>query len=79
MGGLLWLIILQESRPMRDSCEQSVTLPTLARTTGMWLACSKSIGHAPSCFDAAHDRAGSVRGLPEDFALNPEYMEGFGR
>ncbi|MGA2735866.1 MAG: hypothetical protein ABSG65_00265 [Bryobacteraceae bacterium] len=34
---------------------------------------------APSCYDLARDLAGSVRGLPEDLAVNPEYMKGFGR
>jgi predicted DNA-binding protein len=31
-----------------------------------------------SCYDLARDLAGTVRGLPEDLAENPEYMEGFG-
>jgi hypothetical protein len=31
-----------------------------------------------SCYDLAHDLAGAVKGLPEDLADNPEYMEGFG-
>jgi hypothetical protein len=34
---------------------------------------------APSCYDVARDLAGSVHGLPEDLAVNPDYMEGFGR
>ena len=32
-----------------------------------------------SCYDLAHDLAGTVKGLPEDLADNPKYMEGFGR
>jgi hypothetical protein len=32
-----------------------------------------------SCFDLARDLAGILKGLPEDLAENPEYMEGFGR
>jgi hypothetical protein len=32
-----------------------------------------------SCYDAARDLAGSVRGLPEDLAVNPVYMKDFGR
>ena len=32
-----------------------------------------------SCFDLARDLAGSVKGLPEDLAENPKYMEGFGQ
>jgi len=34
---------------------------------------------AVSCYDLAHDLAGTVRGLPGDLADNPKYMEGFGR
>lgn len=31
-----------------------------------------------SCYDLARDLAGTVKGLPEDLADNPKYMEGFG-
>lgn len=31
-----------------------------------------------SCYDLAHDLAGAVKGLPEDLAVNPKYMDGFG-
>jgi len=33
---------------------------------------------AVSCYDLAHDLAGTVKGLPKDLADNPKYMEGFG-
>ncbi len=32
-----------------------------------------------SCYDLARDIAGSVKGLPEDLADNPDYLEDFGR
>ena len=32
-----------------------------------------------SCFDLAGDLAGAIKGLPDDIALNPKYMEDFGR
>jgi len=32
-----------------------------------------------SCYDLARDLAGTLRGLPEDLADNPRYMEDFGR
>ena len=32
-----------------------------------------------SCYDLAQDLAGSVKGLPEDLAANPKYMDGFGQ
>ena len=31
-----------------------------------------------SCYDLARDLAGTLKGLPEDLADNPKYMEGFG-
>jgi len=35
---------------------------------------------ATSCYDLAHDLAGSVRKkLPKDLATNPKYMKSFGR
>ena len=35
-------------------------------------------GRTPSCYDLASDLAGVIKGLPEDLATNPKYMEGFG-
>ena len=32
-----------------------------------------------SCYDLARDLAGTVKGLPEDLAEDPKYMEGFGQ
>ncbi len=34
---------------------------------------------AVSCYDLARDLAGTVKGLPEDLADNPKYMDDFGR
>ena len=34
---------------------------------------------ARSCYDVARHLAGSVKGLPEDLADNPKYMQGFGQ
>ncbi len=31
-----------------------------------------------TCYDLARDLAGTVKGLPEDLAEHPKYMEGFG-
>jgi predicted transcriptional regulator len=39
----------------------------------------ESPAEAVSCYDLARDLAGAVKGLPEDVADNPEYMEGFGQ
>ncbi len=32
----------------------------------------------PSCFDLAHDLAGSIKGLPNDIATHPRHLKGFG-
>jgi predicted transcriptional regulator len=32
-----------------------------------------------SCYDLARDLAGTFKGLPEDLAEDPKYMEGFGQ
>ena len=34
---------------------------------------------AVSCYDLARDLAGVAKGLPQDLAENPKYMEGFGQ
>ena len=34
---------------------------------------------ATSCYDLAHDLAGSVKDLPRDLAHNPKYIKGFGK
>ena len=39
----------------------------------------KSASGEVSCFDLASDLAGKLKGLPEDLAENPEYMESFGQ
>ncbi len=38
----------------------------------------KKVKRKTSCYDLAHDLAGSIKGLPKDIATNPKYMEGFG-
>ena len=35
-------------------------------------------GGEVSCYDLSSDLAGALKGLPEDLADNPKYMEGFG-
>lgn len=32
-----------------------------------------------SCYDLARDLAGALKGLPEDLAEDPKYMDGFGQ
>ncbi len=54
-----------KSRVVRESLEQALRRRPRAG--------------AVSCYDLAHDLAGTVKGLPEDLAGNPKYMEGFGQ
>lgn len=53
-----------KSSLIRDCLEQALTP-------------SKSSKSA-SCYDLAHDLAGSLKGLPHDLATNPVYMKDFG-
>jgi predicted DNA-binding protein len=57
------------------------------RVTKSWLV-RESLEHSlrpastnleVSCFDLARDLAHSIKGLPEDLAFNPSYMQDFGR
>jgi Ribbon-helix-helix protein, copG family len=54
-----------KSLVIRESLEKVLRTPSRAGT--------------PSCYVLARDLAGSLKGLPEDLAENPKYMEGFGR
>jgi hypothetical protein len=48
---------------VRESLEKTLRAPS-----------SKSA----SCFDLAHDLAGSIKRLPKGLATDPKYMDGFG-
>jgi hypothetical protein len=63
----------QEARARRTT-KSSLVRESLTKTLSQ-----EKPGGALSCFDAARDLAGSVRGLPEDIVVNPDYMAGFGR
>jgi len=54
-----------------------VTKSSLVRES-LEKAMRKQSSGAVSCYDLAHDLAGTVKGLPEDLADNPKYMDGFG-
>ncbi len=57
------------------------------RVTKSFLVCEglektlrlKSPRGEDSCYDLARDLAGTVKGLPEDLAVNPKYMDGLGQ
>jgi len=63
----------------REAKSRRMTKSSLVRESLAKGFSKGSTAGAPSCYDVARDLAGSVRGLPEDLAVNPEYMEGLGR
>ena len=63
----------------REAAARRVTKSSLIRESLEKALRSQSLAGRSSCFDLARDLAGSVKGLPEDLAENPKYMEGFGR
>jgi hypothetical protein len=62
----------------REAKARRVTKSWLVREGLEKALSNKSTGGTVSCFDAAHDLAGSGSGLPEDLAVNPDCMKGFG-
>ena len=65
-------------RMEREAKARRVTKSSLVRQSLEMALSKESSASALSCYDLARDLAGSVRGLPEDLAVNPEYMKGFG-
>jgi hypothetical protein len=39
----------------------------------------QSPARAVSCYDLVRDLVGTMKGLPEDLADNPKYLDGFGK
>ena len=58
---------------------RGVTRSSLVRDSLEKALRKESSADAISCYDLAHDLAGTVKGLPEGLADNPKYMEGFGQ
>ena len=65
---------LEHEAKSRRTTKSSLVRESLAKRFS-----KKALSGVPSCYDMARDLAGSVHGLPEDIAVNPEYMEGFRR
>lgn len=63
----------------REAKARRVTKSSLVRESLQKALRKPSRAGSASCYDLARDLAGSVKGLPEDLADNPEYMKGFGR
>jgi hypothetical protein len=62
----------------REAKARRVTKSWLVRDSLEKALRKQSPAGAVSCYDLARDLAGIVKGLPEDLADNPKYMEGFG-
>jgi hypothetical protein len=54
-----------KSRVVRESLEKALS--------------KQSQAGAVSCYDLARDLAGTIKGLPQDLASNPKYMDDFGQ
>jgi Arc/MetJ-type ribon-helix-helix transcriptional regulator len=65
---------LNNEAKARRVTKSSVVRESLEKTLG-----KRSTVRATSCYDLARDLAGMVKGLPEDLADNPDYMDDFGR
>ena len=63
----------------REARLRKVTKSSLVRESLKTALRKRPPGGAASCYDVVRDLAGTVRGLPEDLAVNPDYMNGFGK
>jgi len=68
------LALLEKECRLRRTNKSALIRAALERE----LSIHKTTGK-PSCYDPARDLAGSIKGLPNDIAINPKYMEGFGK
>ena len=68
------LELLEDESRARRTTKSSLVRDCLEKTLA-----GRPTGGKASCYDLAHDLAGSVKGLPRDLATNPKHLEGFGR
>lgn len=68
------LDLLEKESRARRTTKSSLIRESLEKTL-----VSRPSADQASCYDLAHDLAGSLKGLPRDLATNPKHMEGFGR
>lgn len=62
----------------KEAKERHITKSSLVRECLQKALGPDSSNKESSCYDLAHDLAGSVKNLPKDLATNPKYMEEFG-
>lgn len=67
------LELLESESRSRRTTKSSLVRECLERSLA-----PRPSGNEASCFDVAHDLAGSVKGLPRDLATNAKYMKEFG-
>ena len=63
----------------RQARARRVTKSALVRESLEKALNDQASARSPSCYDLARDLAGAIKGLPEDLAENPKYMDGFGQ
>ena len=62
-----------------EARKRRVTKSWLVRESLEKALLAQPLAGAASCYDMARDLAGTVKGLPEDLADDPKYMQGFGQ
>ena len=72
-------VIRRMAREALEEDERGETKALLVRESTEKALGGQSQASAVSCYDLARDLAGTVKGLPEDLAVNPKYLEGLGR
>ncbi len=68
------LNLLEKESRARRTTKSSLIRESLEKTL-----VSRPSADKASCYELAHDLAGSLKGLPRDLATNPKHMKGFGR
>ena len=63
----------------KESRQRRINKSALVRAALERELSSMAVKGEASCYDLAHDLAGSIKGLPKDLATNQKHMEGFGR
>ena len=63
----------------REAKARRVTKSRLIRESIERVLRTKLRGQAASCYDLARDLAGALKGLPEDLADSPKYMDELGK
>jgi predicted DNA-binding protein len=63
----------------KESRERGIAKSSLMRECLTKSLEGRLTGGESTCYDLARNLAGSLKGLPHDFATNPKHMDGFGQ